>query len=134
MTDTGTDANFRGRTPEEMELPLDLVERIRLVCRLLALPVAERSGAPGVQLRRDDPWRPGEVADHVTVSWGVTDELMDADEFRPVDTTNPSLYDATDMLEEALVRALRLGGLDVVRAEDTREWHVRRITGPSPLD
>ncbi|MER6739136.1 hypothetical protein [Streptomyces puniciscabiei] len=47
-----TDADdWPGYTPEEMYLPTDLVERIRLVCSLLHLPVAERHGMRGWRSR-----------------------------------------------------------------------------------
>ncbi|WP_329611663.1 hypothetical protein [Kitasatospora herbaricolor] len=70
--------NRTGYTPEEMDLPADLVERIGQVCQLLGLPLAARSGEPGVALNRDGAWVPGTAADHVLVSWRVSDRLLDA--------------------------------------------------------
>ncbi|RPE26585.1 hypothetical protein [Kitasatospora cineracea] len=131
MTDTET---FKGYTPEEMELPADLVGRIRLVCRLLGLPVAERSSGHGVVLGREDPWRPGEKANHVTVAWNVSDELMDVEELGAPGSPSDRLYGASDALEAAVVEALRRGGLVVEQDPETLEWKVWRIAGPSPLD
>ncbi|MFC4469191.1 hypothetical protein ACFPH6_32515 [Streptomyces xiangluensis] len=129
--DTDTDA-WPGYTPEEM-LPTDVVERIRLVCSLLHLPVAERHGMPGVALAREGVWKPGEPADHVTVCWNVSDKLFDAAETQGSDGKANHLRGAIDAVEHGLVDALRRGGLRVERASQTQDWRVLGIAGPSPL-
>lgn len=130
---TGAD-DWPGYTPEEMHLPNDLVERIRLVCSLLHLPVAERHGMPGVALAREEMWKPGEPADHVTVRWNVSDELLDAVEAQGSDGRAEHLCGAADALEHWLADALRQGGLQVVRDSVTQDWKVLGIAAPSPLD
>jgi hypothetical protein len=130
-----TDADgWPGYTPEEMHLPTDLVERIRLVCSLLYLPVAERHSLPGVALAREEVWKPGESADHVTVRWNVSDKLLDAVETQGSDGRAEHLWGAIDAVEHGLVDALRRGGLRVERDTGTQDWKVLGIAGLSPLD
>ena len=129
--DTDTEA-WPGYTPEEMDLPPDLVERIKLVCSLLHLPVAERHSEPGVRLEREGAWRPGEPADHVIVSWKCTARLLDACENQ--EPAAERLWRSLEAIEDALADALRRGGLRVERDAETRDWKVLSIIGPSPVD
>jgi hypothetical protein len=131
--DTDTHS-WPGYTPEEMHLPTDLVERIRLICSLLHLPVAERHSMPGVALAREEVWKLGEPADHVTVCWNVSDKLFDAVEAQDSNGRAEYLCNAADALEQWLADALRRGGLQVERDSVTQDWKVLGITGPSPLD
>ncbi|MFJ8719678.1 hypothetical protein ACIRD9_42170 [Streptomyces violaceus] len=131
--DIDTD-KWSGYTPEEMDLPTDLVERIRLVCSLLHLPVAERHSMPGVALAREEVWRPGEPADYVTVSWNVSDKLFDLAEAQGSEGRAGHLAGAFDAVELALADALRHGGLRVERDSESQDWKVLVIDGPSPLD
>jgi hypothetical protein len=131
--DADTD-DWPGYTSEEMHLPSDLVERIRLVCSLLHLPVAERHGMSGVALAREEVWKPGEPADHVTVCWNASDKLFDAAEAQGSNGRADHLCGAADALEHWLADAMRRGGLRVERDSVTQDWKVLGIAGPSPLD
>jgi hypothetical protein len=89
---------------EEIEQAGEIVERVA------AIDIAKASGMVCVRTPHED--KPGLREDHGPAS---------------------QLCDATDALEEALVNALRLGGLRVERDSDTRDWKVVAVVGPSPL-
>ena len=128
MADNTDIDNWPGYTPQEMHLP---PERIKLVCSLLHLPVAERHSEPGVTLQREGAWRPGEPADHVIVGWNCTARLLDACEKQ--EPAAERLWGSYEALEEALADALRRGGLRVERDSYTKDWKVLGIISPLPL-
>jgi hypothetical protein len=87
-----------------------------------------------VALAREEVWKPGEPAGHVTVLWNVSDKLADIAETQGGDGRADHLWGAIDAMEHGLVDALRRGSLRVERDFETQDWKVLGIAGPSPLD
>ncbi|MFF2044160.1 hypothetical protein ACFVVX_27435 [Kitasatospora sp. NPDC058170] len=126
-----SEVQSRGLAPEEFELPVEVVERIRHACALLGIEVAPTHAGPGLVLWRE-PWKPGTVAEVVQFSWYASGQLLDACEANRDTGPAEELYDVTGHLEETVADVLRLTGLDVRRDPYTREWGVHGIIGPPP--
>jgi hypothetical protein len=112
-----------GRVPQAQPLPAHLVERICRLLRLAGLPLAVETGDAGLHLERA-----GAVsgpADHVVLSWHVTDQLFDACENELSRHAADRLVSATCLaLEEAVEKILSTGGLVLARHPGTRSLTV----------
>ncbi|KAB8160224.1 hypothetical protein FH609_028385 [Streptomyces sp. 3MP-14] len=105
-------------TPEDQQLPADLVEQVVRVLRRVGLPVAHENGDVGVFLTRGDglPMNATEPADHVGLSWHVPHELFDAMEEESTDERGPAtrlLNAVEDGMETTVAGVLTAAGLRV---------------------
>ncbi|MGN9795695.1 hypothetical protein ACTMTU_31965 [Streptomyces sp. OZ13] len=113
----------RTPTPEEQLLPTQLVERICHVVRLAGLPLAVDTGDGGVFLEQGSTV--SAPADHVVISWHVTNRLFEDSEHHVTRrSADKLLLAAYPAIEDALETILSAAGLAVAKHPRTHSLAV----------